>query len=323
MTRLWDRWRGYWFRPSPLIDLAVVRILLVALQLAWLLASSQLDLLREAGARPGSEYDPLPALRLLIWPLGAGYRPSLDALLSVRTVTLVAGVLSMLGVATSASLILFTAGNVFLQAYLYSFGHVYHPEALMMISLAILALSPCGRVLSVDSVLKRIVSRSNDGTRSCLGDQSTWSPFARWPLLLLQWMQVLIYSSAALSKLAKSGLDWPNGYTLQYYAFYYGSQLDTRLGVWLSEQHTLAVVLSWITLLFECTFFLVMLKRRLLWIYLTLGTAIHLVIWQTIGATFPQFIVIYAVFIPWGRILHRGVEGRTEIDVARASSDGA
>jgi hypothetical protein len=213
----------------------------------------------------------------------------------VRSVTLVAGALGLLGCATPASLTVFSAGNLFLQAYLYSFHQYKHPEALMLIALAILAFSPCGRVLSVDGLLRRKSAGAGDS-----------SAFARWPLLLLGWMQALLYASAALSKLLKSGLGWTNGYTLQYYAFYFGVQLDTTLGVWLSEHHTLSMLLSWITLLFEASFFLVIPRPRLRWIYLPLGTAIHGLIWMTLGAGFPQLVVLYAVFVPWSRLLRKG-----------------
>jgi hypothetical protein len=161
MTRLSDRWRAYWFRPAPLLDLAVVRILVVGFQIAWLIGSSQLDLLREASLRPTSSYEPLPVLHLLTWPWGDGFRPTLETLLSIRTVTLVAGVLSLLGFATSASLAVFAAGNVFLQAYLYSFHHHKHPEALMMIALGVLALGPSGRVLSLDAALRALFGRGS------------------------------------------------------------------------------------------------------------------------------------------------------------------
>lgn len=292
MTRLADRWRSYWFRPAPLLDLAVLRILCVGFQLYWLIASDQLALLCAASARPDADWDPLPVLRLLMLPFGPGVRPTIGALLGVRGVTLAAGAFSLAGLATSPSLAVFAAGNLFLQAYLYSYGQYKHPEALMLIALAILAASPCGSVLSVDARLR-------NGPRSA--DES--STFARWPLLLLGWMQVLLYASAAVSKVVKSGLAWMNGYTLQYYAFYFGIQLDTRFGIWLSEHHRLSIVLSAITWLFEATFFLVMTRPRSRWIYLPLGSVIHLLIWLTLGAGFPQLVVLYAVFVPWSALV--------------------
>ena len=41
--------------------------------------------------------------------------------------------------------------------------------------------------------------------------------FAAWPLRLIQILFALVYFDAGLSKLHASGLDWVNGYTLQYY----------------------------------------------------------------------------------------------------------
>jgi hypothetical protein len=54
-------------------------------------------------------------------------------------------------VPSAATLLLFAAGNVFLQSVVYSFGEFHHPEGLMMIGLVVLALSPSGRALSLDA----------------------------------------------------------------------------------------------------------------------------------------------------------------------------
>ena len=79
----------------------------------------------------------------------------------------------------------------------------------MMIALSVLALSPSGRVLSVDAWLR---NRSRSESVPVIALQSE---FAGWPIKLLQWFFVLMYLSAVWSKLSVTGLDWANGYTLQ------------------------------------------------------------------------------------------------------------
>jgi hypothetical protein len=105
-----------------------------------------------------------------------------------------------------------------MQAFIYSFYDLHHPEAVMMLALLALALSPSGRVLSIDSLLSQLRwnyrSRKFKIFKNIIAKTSI---FARWPLTLLQWLFALIYLSAALTKLGRGGLDWVNGYTLQYY----------------------------------------------------------------------------------------------------------
>ena len=123
--------------------------------------------------------------------------------------------------------------------------------------------------------------------------------FAGWPLLLIQWVYALIYLSTALSKLGKSGLDWMNGYTLQYYLLADGLRDQNSFGIWLGQQHTIAWLMSWLTILFEGTFCLVLIFPRLVWIYVPFGIAFHLGIYMTMRAPFFVFIFLYTVFIPW------------------------
>ena len=123
--------------------------------------------------------------------------------------------------------------------------------------------------------------------------------------MLIQWLCALIYFSSAKWKLLVSGMEWMNGYTLQYYFLADGLQNGRPLGVWFAQFHTAACWLSWITMFFEATFFLVLVFPWLAWVYLPLGVALHTGIYLTLGAPFFQFIVVYAVFVPWERVWYR------------------
>ena len=58
------------------------------------------------------------------------------------------------------------------------------------------------------------------------------SAFASWPILLAQWTFALVYLSAFLEKLVFiGGLDWLNGYTLQYATTFGGPWIDANLPV--------------------------------------------------------------------------------------------
>ena len=295
-TPLWRHWQAYWFAPAPLVNLAMCRILFVGFQLVQLVWAGDVwsDLHRLA-ALPDTFYDSLPVLHLFTMPWGWSARPSLAVLDGLYGLTLVAGISGLAGWRTNLSLLVFAAGNLFLQAFMYSFGEMHHPEALFMVALGLLALGPSGAAWSLDSRRRRPPTPSLRAT----------SAFARWPLLVVQWLLALAYFSSASSKLASSGFGWANGYTLQYYLIEDGLRWHRPLGVWMGQQHLPVMALSWLTLVFEGTFFLVLIWSVLAWVYLPLGAAFHAGIYLAMDAPFFQLIVLYAAFIPWADVVDR------------------
>ena len=221
-------WERYWFRPAPYFDLAVVRIVGVGTQLCllsfWSIAfgkaSSHLHTFANLDALPDQIYNPITALRFFLLPLGVD-RPGFDLMVGGYYVTIVAGLFALVGLCTRTSLSVFALGNIFEVAYVYSFGDVHHTQAPLFIALLLLAIAPSGRALSIDALLRRRRGRPYPAE----------GPLAAWPILLLQWLFCLIYLSALLSKLVfVGGLDWVNGYTLQYYLIQDSLRKGTLLG---------------------------------------------------------------------------------------------
>jgi predicted DCC family thiol-disulfide oxidoreductase YuxK len=286
-------WRKYWFRPTPLLYLALLRIVAVGAQLIMLLVEDGYNLRRfaELASLPDSMYKPLPALQLFLLPFGLDARPSFGLLTPIYWMTAVAGIGALLGLKSRFSLLIFAAGNTFLQAFAYSFGDLHHREALMIITLWLLALSPAGGVLSLD----RYLASRNSPRRNPLQKKSI---FAVWPILLVQNLFALVYLDSALRKLYTGGADWVNGYTLQFYLYSDASRRGNEFGLWLAQQHTAVCVLSWVTLLWEGTFFLVLIFPRLVWVYIPLGIGLHGGMALAGVASFYQFMALYAAFIP-------------------------
>lgn len=307
-------WRSYWFSPAPYFDLAVVRVVAVTVQLfITLIYFDWLDDLALRAALPDSFYQPLPVLNILNLPFGWGYRPSIEALTAIHYITTVAGFLSLVGLLTNVSLIVFAAGSVYLQAFLYSFIDFHHPPQVMMIALSALALSPCGKVLSLDWFLARWRSAGGFDRRTAVTELiERKSEFAGWPIRLLQWFFVLMYLSAVVSKLFKGGLDWANGYTLQYYLVQDGLRWASPLALWLSDQHVLVWIMQCGVLIFQVTFALAVIFPKLRWIYVPAGLGLHLGIFLTLKAPFFQWIGLYAVFIPWSEALRMARERLAE-----------
>jgi predicted DCC family thiol-disulfide oxidoreductase YuxK len=309
MTRvaaLVDRWNAYWFRPAPLADLSICRFLIVGYQLAFLLRPSFYAWwVREVPARPEFLYDPLPILRVLVPAVAWGYRPPADVLVAVYWVTVAAGFLALIGFRTTWNLLTFSVANIFMMALGYSFRD-WHHDGLMQITLVILALSPSGAVLSVDHLWRHLrLSSARRQVELAPAIMDATSSMARWPLLLIRWLYALIYLSGALAKLGYGGLDWMNGYTLQYYMFEDGLRWGSELGVWMGQHHAFARILSWLTIFFEVTFVSVLVFPGLAWVYVPVGVALHTGIYAAMRAPFFEFLVIYSVFVPWAAALKR------------------
>lgn len=301
MKRLLAAWKGYWFSDTPLVNLAVSRILIVAIQLRWLVQQTY----EYSASQPASLYDPLPILHVLLLPVGWNFQPDLAFLETIHYVTVGAGLLALVGLFTNLGLVLFAVGNILLQAHEYSFGNFHHPEAPFMIALMILALSPAGGALSIDNLWKRL--RRNPGRLRFEPARllERTSPFAGWPLRLIQWILALIYLSATYAKLSRGGLDWANGYTLRYYLVQDGLRWGSEIGLWFSNQHVLAEILGWFTLFVEGTFFLAVIFPALAWFYLPAAAVLHLGIEVTMKAPFFHWTVLYSAFIPWSRVFER------------------
>lgn len=301
-------WNSYWFFPSSLFNLAICRIILVGFQLIYFVRQGYLQNLIQQADIPGIVYEPLSIVQILTFPFGGDTPPSDGILSIIFTVTFIACCFSFVGFKTNLSLAIFAIGNLFMQAYIFSFGKFHHPHALLSIAFFALALSPSGGVLSIDDLrqrLRRNIKRQRFQEFYLLEKKST---FSRWPLLLVQCLFALIYLSATVNKLNQGGsslisLDWMNGYTLQYFLIRDGFQWGSDLGVWLGHQHTLAIILSWIAILFEGTFFLVLIFPKLVWLYVPMGAGFHTGIYLLQKAPFFQFLALYSVFLPWDWIV--------------------
>ncbi len=316
-----DRWDAYWFAPAPLVDLAVCRLVVVATRLWWLQTVGPWRWVDALSTFPNWLFNPPPLLHLLMWPVGWHARPSAVAVQVIMWVVLITGAMALIGWRTRVTMPLFALGNLFFGAYKYSFNDLHHDDALFTIALVVLALSPCGEALSWDSIRRRAMAAGRQARWTPQADLMTRHALAGWPLRLIQWMFVLVYASAGISKWAHGGLHWLNGYTLQYYLLQDGLRWDSSLGVWLSQYHLLALVLSWVTVLFESTFVLAVIWPRLAWIYLPVGALLHVGITYSMRADFTSYIVLYAAFVPWHRMVawlaaHRprpAVERRPEL----------
>jgi predicted DCC family thiol-disulfide oxidoreductase YuxK len=285
----------HFFAPERLSDLALMRIACVGATLLFFIPSLRHQLYL-AQADP-SLFRPIPALKVFMLPLGAwGARPDAMLLHGVWLGTRVAGVAGLLGLYTRPALFLFAAGNTLLTAHGYSYGEIHHPEALLVIALWLLAVSPSAAVLSLDALIDRVRSAVRSMHFEPRPTAPPESPFARWPLRTVQWLLVMVYLSAGLSKLVKGGLDWFNGYTLVYYFAEDGLRWGSPFGLGLARHPQIASVLSVGAVAFELTFVLAVLVRGLAPVYVLWGLVTHGFIYAAQRAPFFQYYALYVAF---------------------------
>ena len=292
-------WNRYWFNSAPLFNLGVCRIVIVGFLLYHWMVHPPFAFFQSLARLPDFLYDPPVLFRLLTLPLGWNFRPSLEGLEAIYWISLFAGVCAFIGFKSNWSLLAFALGNFIMVSFSYSFGEIHHPQALMVISLFALAMSPIGKSLSIDDLRSKMYQSSQKQKFENYQVLEERNCFAQWSLLLTQWLLALAYFSAFISKLGRSGLDWANGYTLQYFLLQDGLRWNSEPAMWLGQFHTVAWLLQWATLFFQGTFFLVVLFPLFSWFYVPMGLAFHTGVYLTIGAPFFHWMFLYVVFIPW------------------------
>jgi uncharacterized membrane protein YphA (DoxX/SURF4 family) len=296
ITQAWNR---TWFPETSPVRLAICRIVVVTAALVFFRPSLEPHLrlieLNENFIKPQA------IMIVLSHILTLGVVRSPEFFVGLYWVTMISGFSTLIGFFTKTSALLFSLGNLFLIAHAYSYGTHHHPDAAMAIFLLLLAFSPSGSCLSIDSYLRRF--------RIGVKGASSWGIGARlhnayWPLLLTQVLLSLIYLSAGLCKLHRGGLDWINGYTLQNHLLQDGVRWKIPLGLWLAGQHELCILLSIGVILFECFFFVAIFLKRITPVILIVGVGFHIGLIMTMSAPFFQLVTLYVVFIDFDAILN-------------------
>ena len=194
-----------------------------------------------------------------------------------------------MGFFTRLSLFLFATGTWIFVAHLFSYGDRHHTEALFAIFLLLLVFAPSGERLSVDAALRR--RRTGEAGADT-------SELALWPLKLTHVLLGLTYFSAGMAKMVHSGPRWMNGYTLQGHTLTDALARGHPVGIWLAQQHTLAVLLSVFTIVFELFFWvsLVVPRRWVPWFF-AVGLMFQVGLYVTGGYDFFQHIVLLALLL--------------------------
>lgn len=311
MSRIVEYWRCFWFPESSAYNLAICRIVIIAAQLIFFFPSLgfHIDLL--SGGTEFVEPQMFIALIDTLFPADVVF--TAQAVTTIYWLTAVTGLTAVVGFATRTSALVFALGNWFFVALRYSYAEEHHPEALLCIFLLLLAFSPSGKRLSIDTWLQGRKVGKHEATASLTPDLNT----AMWPLILMQVLLACAYFSTGIAKLAYGGFEWMNGYTLQRYMLANAINFERPIGIWLAQQHTLCYLLSIATILFEVFFFVSLFVRKSVALFLIGGILLHVGIFVTMSAPFFQHIILYFVFIDFERywLRDRHTQGLSQMDM--------
>lgn len=309
-SRLLSAYHSYWFDSVPFLDLEICRIIIVFSLVLNLIFGNYFDWAFNSYSLFWEDYKigSVLAIPYLIWGvLSLNSIPNFTLFVLVFCLTFFFGISSLMQFRIKTSLTIFTIGNLAIRGYVYLFRNKpFHPDGAIMLCLVILTLT---YVLIPEEKLK---SNSKQRKLRILNPLSKQLTVPRFPLLLTQWMLAIIYFDSAISKLMKNPnvslfevgnflrLDWLSGYSLQHYLLLPEIPL---IGSWLGHNHLLSLVATWMTVIFEGAFFLVLIFPQLIKIFLPMGIAFHLGIYIAMQIPFFLILPTYAAFVPWTTLI--------------------
>lgn len=271
MTGIWER---FWFANTPLVRLAVFRILILFVAFGTLQKVLPM-VMNHAGSdasTAGREWNPIYLFEILGVEV-----PSTATAIALRNTLLAAFGCALLGLFTRLSCFVTAVLLIYFWGMAYSVGQAHHEKIALTFAVAALPFSPCGARLSLDALIRR--SRGRRLETMAPPTPVDVSPWAGWPQRLTQVSIAIGYFFAGSTKLATSGLDWINGYSLQANMLSTGGAWGPTVGryVWLTSLMSIAI------LVVQVGFPLAILFPRLRWFFVPGSALVHLAAWNTMN----------------------------------------
>ncbi len=301
-----ERWEAFFFEPVAPARLAVLRIVLITLQALLFTKplADHLDLIRFND----SFVNPEPLMRLLTMVVPESVVRTEGVLTAVYYGAWVPALLAVLGVVARPMVALYALSQWFLVLHRYSYGEKHHPEALFLLVLLLLSLTPCDRALSISAWRKRRQGRHAELNTT----DGMW--VLRTGMVLLS----TAYFMAGLCKMVLGGFAWMKGPTLQGYMLQDAVRWDLPVGLWLCRQSEMCTVSSVMAVGFELFFPVILFVPRLAPVFLLMGASFHTGVYITQAAPFFQFIALYLMWVPFERAFARREGGLDHLPVREA-----
>jgi len=160
MNRFVQGWQNFWFPESSAYNLAICRIIITASKLIFFFPSLEFHIDLLDGGTKFIEPQIFISLIDALFPADLVFTS--QSISIIYWITAIAGLTAVIGLATRASALVFALGNWFFVALRYSYGEEHHSEAILCIFILLLALSPSGKRLSIDALLRRLRTSESD-----------------------------------------------------------------------------------------------------------------------------------------------------------------
>ena len=282
--------RAYFTACGPALNLAVFRIALFVL------------FLLKVEFTPVAFYAQLPAV-LLMPPPGLGWLPkylpmSPDAVQAVLLVFRVSCVLAIVGLFTRPATIVALLSGAYAIAVPQLYGKMYADHHILWFA-ALLAVSPCGDVLSIDAI--RAARRR--------GAAASPPPSRAYALpLRIVWLLLgIIYFFPGFWKIWRTGLAWVSADNMQHQMFLKWREFGEWTPPLRVDRVPLLMLLGALgTVVFELGFIALVVSSRLRPVAAAVGLVFHNLTWFFLSITFWVLQLTYVALIDWAALVHRG-----------------
>ena len=199
MSALSTAWNTFWFKPAAPWHLGLCRAGFFGSFYILFLTGTDL---RWYALFPPGFYQPRSFFLWLALPT-----PTWDVFSWLVTVFEISVILAALGFLTRLTTTSAFVLGLYVLGLQFNYGYLHWAHAIVPIVMGVLALSPSGDALSVDTLIRRAAK----GTVTAPGDQY------HWPMQLVRVVFVAVFLAAGLSKLRQAGLEWVLSDTLRNY----------------------------------------------------------------------------------------------------------
>jgi hypothetical protein len=218
--------------------------------------------------------------------------PPEDILRWMQAVWKISLITSLLGLCTRMSTAVACVLGVYLVGIPYNLGKINHDTAVACISLAVMALSQCGRIWSLDQLIAHFRGKPFD-----LRPNAEY----RWPIQLMRVVICSVFFGAGLNKLRTSGLDWITSENMQMTLLHY----ITPVGLLLLHYPLLCHCLAALTIIIEFLHPLSLFSSRLALFWVPAGVLLLVGIYLAMDIWFLPLIVAHVFWVPWNLVFAR------------------
>lgn len=281
MARWRERWMAFWFEPSGPGQLGWCRLLFFGI-FTMVYLHQDVSAWGEVGQ---IFWMPIPLFHDLKLPVF-----SVPVLAALQAIWRVALACSAIGLWTRLSTWVAAVLGVYFIGLPHNFGKIHHLDALVLLSMWILACSRCGDAWSLDRLIQRV--RSGATRRQPVSGEYTW------PIRLIWVMLSLVFFGAGISKLRHSGPAWMFSDSMAMIMV----QSNTPLSRWFAQFGWLCQAIAVGTVLVETSAPLALFSRKARAVIVPGLFLMQMGITIIMRVNFRPFMVCYLFWVPWDRL---------------------